>query len=92
MPDTNYDGIGELIQNSGASRVVTNLWRQPPPNQQLSDRILQILLAENLITADAIVAMPRLHLTWDEQRHAQKTFGNLRRPLVFFMSRCWNED
>lgn len=73
----------ELLQNSSASRVVTNLWRQPPPNQPVGDRFGEILLAENLITADAIVTTPRLHLTWDEQSCAHETYGNLRRPLVF---------
>ena len=82
MSDTNYDGIAQVIQNSGASRVVTNLWRQPPPDQQVSDRFLQILLAEGLIEAPAISA-PHLHLTTGEQRRAQKAFENLPHPLVF---------
>jgi len=30
VSDTNYDGIDQVIQNSSASRVVTNLWRTPP--------------------------------------------------------------
>lgn len=83
VSDTNYNGIDEVIQNSGASRVVTNLWRQPPPEQQVGDRFLQILLAEGLIGADTISAALHLHLTTVEQRRAQEAFGNLRHPLVF---------
>ncbi len=82
VSDTNYDGIAHVIQNSGVSQVVTNLWRQPPPDQQLSDRFLQILLAEGLIEASAISA-PHLHLATVEQRRAQEAFDNLPRPLVF---------
>lgn len=83
VSDTNYDGIDTVIQNSSGSRVVTNLWRQPPANQLVGDRFLEILLKENLITAEAMSAASNLHLTLAEQRHAQETFANLRRPLVF---------
>lgn len=85
MSDTNYYRIEELIQYSGASGVVTNLWRQPPPNQPVGDRFLDILSVKNLIAADAIVATPRLHLTSVEQDRAQETYGNLRRPAFFYV-------
>ncbi|AFY87699.1 glycosyltransferase family 9 protein [Chroococcidiopsis thermalis] len=50
VSDVNYDGITELIHNSGANkRTVTNLWRNPPDNQLISDRFCQILYEEGLI-------------------------------------------
>lgn len=87
VSDTSYDGIDEVIQNSSASRVVTNLWRKPPPDEWVSDRFLQILLAEGLLEAGALAvtqALPLLHLTSDEQCRAQKTLGFCSRPLIFF--------
>lgn len=89
VSDTNYDGIEEVIQNSGASRVVTNLWRKPPADERVGDRFLQILLAEGLIEADAGATSAsstpslHLHLTPDEQRRAQEALGFCSRPLVF---------
>lgn len=82
VSDTNYDGIDQVIQNSSASRVVTNLWRSPPADERVDDRFLQILLTENLISADAHAA-PTLHLTSDEQRRASEALGFCPRPLVF---------
>jgi len=51
VSDVNYDGIADLIHNSGAKRTVTNLWRNPPDNQLIGDRFCQILFEEGLITA-----------------------------------------
>lgn len=98
VSDTNYDGIEEVIQNSGASRVVTNLWRKPPPDERVGDRFLQILLAEGLISEvgsrksevgsgvipNSEFRIPTLlRLTPDEQRRAQEALGFCSRPLVF---------
>lgn len=88
VSDTNYDGIDEVIQNSGTARVVTNLWRTPPPEQQVGDRFLQILLAESLIEVEDVTTpcragkAPLLHLTPTEQRRAQEAIG-CPFPLVF---------
>ena len=81
VSDTNYDGIEQIIQNSGASRVITNLWRSPPANERVGDRFLQILLAEELILPDAIAA-PQLHLAPTEQHYAQKVFGKICHPII----------
>jgi ADP-heptose:LPS heptosyltransferase len=70
VSDTNYNEIEQIIQTSGALRVVTNLWRSPPPHQRVDERFLEILLAEELIRSDAIAA-PQLHLTPAEQLQAQ---------------------
>ncbi|KOP23181.1 glycosyl transferase [Hapalosiphon sp. MRB220] len=83
VSDTNYDEIDQVIQNSGASQVVTNLWRQPPPNERVGDRFLQILFSEGLIKQDAI-KFAQLHLTPTELNKAQKQFNHLHRPLIFF--------
>lgn len=81
VSDTNYDGIDRVIQNSSASRVITNLWRQPPPDERVGDRFLQILLTEGLIKPEESV--PALHLTLTEQSLAQETFSSYPRPLIF---------
>ncbi|MBD2034641.1 glycosyltransferase family 9 protein [Leptolyngbya sp. FACHB-321] len=81
VSDTNYDGIDTLLQQSSAPRVVTNLWRSPPPNQKVGDRFLQILQAEGLITpADSAPA--QLHLLPAEQCHVQQQLGAIAQPLV----------
>jgi ADP-heptose:LPS heptosyltransferase len=80
VSDSNYDGIEQLIQESGTPLVVTNLWRKPPPDERIGKRFLQILLAEGLIKPETIAA-PQLHLTPTEQRHAQEALGNVRHPL-----------
>jgi len=61
VSDTNYGGIDVLLQQSHTSRVVTNLWRSPPPDQKVDDRFLHILQAEGLITP-ADIAPAQLHL------------------------------
>ena len=95
VSDTNYDSIDAVIQNSAASRVVTNLWRTPPPNERVGDRFLQILLSEDLIEADVIKPI-QLHLTPAEVSRAQEVFRLASRPLVFLCPdagmqiKCWS--
>lgn len=36
VSDTNYDGIGEIITQSNATKTVTNLWQSPPPLSSLA--------------------------------------------------------
>lgn len=83
VSDTNYDDISQVIQNSNTSRVVTNLWRQPPPDERVGSRFVKILLAEGLVNPGAIQPA-QLHLTPNELDQAQKLFNNFCRPLVFF--------
>ncbi|MDB9526300.1 glycosyltransferase family 9 protein [Oscillatoria sp. CS-180] len=84
VTDTNYEGIAELVQQSGTAQTVVNVWRQPPPDQLVSDRILQILLAESLITGSAAQAYhhPKLYLTEAEKALVQSRLGTVRRPLI----------
>ena len=82
VSDTNYDNIDEVIKNSAASRVVTNLWRTPPPDERVGDRFLQILLSENLIAAD-VIKPTQLHLTPAEASRAREVLRLISRPLVF---------
>ena len=53
MLDTNYNGIAQVTQNSGASRIFSNL-----SEKLVRDYFLQILLTESLLKADAISALP----------------------------------
>lgn len=84
VTDTTYDGIGELVSQSGAAQTVTNLWRHPPPDQLVSDRMLQILQAEALITPEAAEAHrhPRLHLTQAERSQAQTQLQSMPHPRI----------
>jgi ADP-heptose:LPS heptosyltransferase len=83
VSDTNYDGIAEAIQNSGAKRTVTNLWRNPPDYQRVGDRFLNILLEEGIITTDAIHPnQPLIHLTASEHEFAHQALGAAYCPLI----------
>jgi ADP-heptose:LPS heptosyltransferase len=83
VSDTNYDGIAEAIQNSGAKRTVTNLWRNPPDYQRVGDRFLDILLEEGIITTDAIHPnQPLIHLTPSERESAHQALGAAYCPLI----------
>ena len=81
VSDTNYDGIDQVIQCSGAAKVVTNLWRSPPSDQRVGDRFGQILLAEGVIQPETI-ASPQLHLTAAEIDDAQQQLGHIKYPVV----------
>lgn len=100
VSDTNYNGIEQVIQNSGASRVVTNLWRTPPADQRVGDRFLQILLAEGLSEVDTgatptssvpvlpeagTQALPLLHLTPAEVSRAQAALSFCPSPSYFYV-------
>ncbi|MCU0547958.1 MAG: glycosyltransferase family 9 protein [Leptolyngbya sp. Prado105] len=77
ISDTTYGGIAEILQNYPA---ITNLWRSPPDNQLVSQRFLEILLAENVIHE-----MPKseIYLSPTERAIARKKLGALYRPLIF---------
>ena len=78
VSDTNYDRIDELIRDR-ADRVVTNLWRSPPPNQFVSDRFVEILQSEELISE---ALPPKLYLTPEEYQTAREKLASLARPIV----------
>ncbi|MGG6269418.1 glycosyltransferase family 9 protein [Leptolyngbya sp. AN03gr2] len=94
VSDTNYDRIGELIRDR-ADRVVTNLWRSPPPNQFVSDRFVEILRSEGLISE---ALPPKLYLTADEYQTAREKLADLVHPIVVFCPdagmriKCWDEQ
>lgn len=81
ISDSNYDGIDRLIKESGTPRVVTNLWRNPPPDERVGDRFLQILLTEELIEPETITP-PQVYLTPTEQHRTQEALGNVRHPIA----------
>jgi len=83
VSDTTYAGIAELVRHSG-SRTVTNLWRQPPAQQLVSDRFLQILREEEWITAAAAqdCRYPQIYLTTAERSRIQDRLGPIPRPLI----------
>ncbi len=67
---TRYDGIPAEIGRR-VPRSVTDLWRQPPPDELVSRRYLRILRAEGL--ADGVYEPPRIHLT-----DAERAVGDRR--------------
>jgi ADP-heptose:LPS heptosyltransferase len=88
ISDTNYDGIADTIHNyqktqSAVSKVITNLWRSPPDHERVSQRFLDILLAETIITPEALPhGEPEIHLTESEKLTARHQLGASYRPLV----------
>ncbi|WP_088893647.1 glycosyltransferase family 9 protein [Leptolyngbya ohadii] len=84
VTDTTYDGIAEAVQQAGAERVVTNLWRSPPENQLVSDRFLAILQREGLIQPEFAQRQAQIHVRASERIEAQQKLGAAYRPLVFF--------
>jgi ADP-heptose:LPS heptosyltransferase len=104
VSDTNYDGIADTIQDYQSSqhsppRVLTNLWRSPPNHERVSDRFLNILLSEAVITPTALPnGEPEIHLTIAEKLSAHQKLGALYRPLVVLCLdvgmtiKCWSID
>jgi ADP-heptose:LPS heptosyltransferase len=84
VSDTSYEGIKDLISSFGAPRVVTNLWRSPPPDERVGERFLHLLLAEGLIKPEHI-SPPRLHLIPEEYSVAAEKLVGVRRPLAFLI-------
>ena len=73
---TDHSGIGAAIRVR-APHSVTNLWRDPPPDQPVARRYVEILAAEGLV--DARYRPPAVHLT-DAERAAADVPGD--RPVV----------
>jgi ADP-heptose:LPS heptosyltransferase len=84
VSDTSYDGMDDLIRGSGVPRVVTNLWRSPPPDERVGERFLRILLAQGLIEPK-VIAPPRLHLTPEERSVAATQLAGAGRPLAYLL-------
>jgi ADP-heptose:LPS heptosyltransferase len=84
VSDTSYDDITDLIQDSGAPNVATNLWRGPPPDERVGERFLRILLDDGLIEPEAI-SPPRLHLAPEERSVVVERLAGTRRPLAFLL-------
>lgn len=82
ISDTTYDGIAELLKSYQAQQVITNLWRSPPDNQLVSQRFLEILLAEGVIRSEAITRT-EIYLSAAEKAIAREKLGALYRPLIF---------
>lgn len=80
VSDTNYDSIKDLILESSAERVVTNLWRSPPQHQFVSDRFLELLLLDGLITPISIQPAT-IHVLPEERQAAQEKLGEVNTPI-----------
>jgi len=82
VSDTTYGGLEGLLQSSGA-RVVSNLWRQPPPHQRVEERFLEVLHHEGLIAPWARSMKGRLALDASDHMWAAARFPSPgRRALL----------
>ncbi len=80
---TRFDGIGDLLDDDAArrgTRAVTNLWRQPPPDELVGERYQRILAAEGVIAPGE--RPPRVVLGADERAAGRAALGAVRRPVV----------
>ena len=78
---TRFDGIGDLVDADAAARgtrAVSNLWRNPPPDELVGERYQRILAAEGVI-ADTI-RPPRVILDPAELAAGQHTLVQALRP------------
>ncbi|MEV1333865.1 glycosyltransferase family 9 protein [Micromonospora costi] len=73
---TRYDGIPRLLE-AAAGRAVTNLWRDPPPDQPVGRRYLEILHAEGLLGDAERLAVPRVHLGEGARRAGERVLARL---------------
>ncbi|MFG1778026.1 glycosyltransferase family 9 protein [Micromonospora sp. NPDC049051] len=73
---TRYDGIPDLLA-AAAGQAVTNLWRDPPPEQPVGDRYLEILCAEGLLGAADRAVRPRVHLADGARRAGERAVARL---------------
>lgn len=95
VTDTRYAGIDGLLAASGA-RVVTDLWRQPPPDQHIGRRFLEILHHEGLIEPWTARLRPRLALDasdrlWAISHLPMNTRNVLLHPHAGMPVKTWPE-
>lgn len=81
VSDTTYDGIDVLLKRAG-TRVVTNLWQAPPPNQLIEERFLEILGQEGLIAPWALTLKGRLALDAADHVWAAARFASPGRRVL----------
>lgn len=82
VSDTRYAGIAALLESTG-TRVVSDLWRQPPGDQLIEERFLQILREEGLIEPWTLSLTARLSLDAGDRVWAASQFPRpARRALL----------
>ena len=73
---TRYDGIPDLLRE-GSGRCIDDLWRDPPPDQEVGARYLEILADEGVVDPAERSARPRVHLERDELDQGRKLLASL---------------
>jgi ADP-heptose:LPS heptosyltransferase len=73
---TRYDGIAEEIE-ARVPRSVTNLWRNPPPDEPVTGRYLRILAADGVIDARDVDLPPQIVLTDEEPAAGERMLGRV---------------
>lgn len=68
---TRHSGIPDLVAAAGR-RAITDLWRDPPPDQRIAERYLEILRSEGVIGQHT---RSGLHLTAEERAAAVTAVG-----------------
>jgi ADP-heptose:LPS heptosyltransferase len=71
---TRYDDIPALLEVSGA-RCVTDLWRQPPPDELVTARYMRILLREGLLSPADARRPPTVHLSRAERAEGARALA-----------------
>lgn len=77
---TTYDGIAELCA-AAAPRVVTNLWRHPPPDERVDRRFLRLLVEDGLIDPRDVDLPLRMHLDPAERDRGRSALAEVSRGL-----------
>lgn len=84
---TRYDGIADAIADL-VPRSVTNLWRDPPPDEPVGARYLRILAEEDVIAPRDVDLLPTIVLTDAERADGERLLGppDGHRPVVLVPS------
>ena len=83
---TRYDGIADDIEEL-VPRSVTNLWRDPPPDEPVGARYLRILAEEGVISNADVDLLPSIVLTGAERAEGERVLGSQEpRPVVLVPS------
>jgi ADP-heptose:LPS heptosyltransferase len=86
VSDTCYDDIPALLRERGPAQVVTNLWRNPPPDERIDLRFLRLLAADGLVDPPLACLPPRLYLTAEEIAAGHGWLAGLARPVVLVVA------
>ncbi|MFN2556625.1 MAG: glycosyltransferase family 9 protein [Nitriliruptorales bacterium] len=86
--DSMYGGLERAVTGWGRIATVTNLWRDPPEDELIDLRFLELLHRDGLVDARLLQLPPRIALTSQERDRGNERLEHLlagRRPRVLFI-------